>query len=127
MDLFEGKEDSNQEFVPLNSGSIGTYSQIRLLNKSGICSSLLILLRATTGLGVLTNQFYFILNGFVLSPVIIITLLFFVGLCISLLLSVCNHIEAKNQDIIERYEDIIEHLPMPAGLKCGIYIFTKVG
>ena len=125
MNLFEDS-NSNLDILPLSSRSFGTYSRIRRENKSGVCSSLIILLRATTGLGLLTNQFYFILNGFILSPLIIITLFFCVGICISLMLSVCNDIEYKNEHIVERYEDIMMHLPLSNKLKKGLYMFTKV-
>jgi hypothetical protein len=119
-------DDSKPHYLPLNVQSHGSYSKLRIQNKSGVFSSLLILLRATTSIGVLTNQFYFILNGYIYSPLIIILLMLAIGFCINKMLQICNHIESKNIHFIEHYEDIMMHLSISLNMKKFMYVFAKV-
>lgn len=126
MEYFDLEEDPDEMHTPLSSNSMGSYMRMRMNNKSGVFTSILILLRAITSLGVMTNQFYFIMNGYFYSILIILLLMSAIGWSLTNYLQICNDIESKNVHFIERYEDIMLHLPIPPKLKNLLHGFTKV-
>lgn len=116
----------NVKYESLDHFSQGSYSKLRLENKISFTVALMILLRATTSIGVLTNQFYFIKNGYINGTFLIIILIALIIFTMNLFLQIVNDIESDNMTFIESYEGLMLKITQNPRLNFGFYIIAKV-
>jgi amino acid permease len=128
------KENDSQAMDGLNvpylnmsgSDSMGSYTRLRFQNKASSFASFLILLRAITGIGFLSTQYYFNNIGYVLALLLILLSFILIGYCSTLFLQVCNQIESGNTIFINSYEEVMLNLSQNDKANKIMYYITKV-
>lgn len=128
------KENDSQAMDLLNisyqnlndSESMGSYSRLRFENKASSFAVFLILLRAITGVGFLSTQYYFNSIGYILALLLIISSFILIAFCANLFLIVCNEIESGNTIFINSYEEVMLNLTQNKKTNTIMYYTTKL-
>lgn len=121
MDFLQVKYES------LDHYSQGSYSKLRMENKTSVTVALMILLRATTSIGVLTNQYYYISNGYILGTFLLLLMVALIIFTMNLFLQIVNDMESDNITVIESYEALMLKLTDNPTVNFTFYIISKVG